>query len=103
VTIQLEDGTVVDLGPAQVVEYGGGDDARRYSVTLRVNGEEIGTVESYRSNSWREHHGIRTSIRGRPKRWSGTLPAARSVGRHYWTRRAALEALVEAERIEAGA
>lgn len=93
--LALDDGTEVVLGPPKPRGYGA-KDSRRYVVS--VAGTAIGTVESWRSESWRKHGRIRTSLIGRPKYWASERPGARYVHRHDYTRLRAIESLVAAWR-----
>lgn len=74
------------------------EDDRAYAVLL--DGREIGTVRSRRTESWRTlPSGVRYGLRGRPKHWEAYRPNGQRVGHRYDTRgRAASELIERGER-----
>lgn len=114
--VELRDGTPVEVRKSaeqprrelfnpRLVD-GGRQDFVRWDV--RWDGKVIGTVESWRSASWRKSGRIRTSLRGHTKYWKEELAVAvlrengcewdRNGSRYLYTRRAAIERLVERYR-----
>ncbi len=82
----------LDFRPRPRSEYAA-KDCRQYAVYK--DGFEIGTVESKRTESWRQtSSGVRYSLRGKPKHWEATTKAGKRVGYRHYSRREATQALV---------
>lgn len=85
----------------ELIERDYHDDCRDYTVIEKATGRVIGTVESYRSESWMSNDaGVRYHYRGKPKEWSANRPGEWGGPYLYDTRRSAIERLLRNDRFD---
>lgn len=63
-----------------------------------LGGRSVGTVRSRSQESWEKSGRIRTRMRGFSRHWQATTSEGAVVGRLYYTRQAAIDALTEEHR-----
>lgn len=64
-----------------------------YKVISSEDGQELGTVHSCSSESWRKVGRIRTRLLGYARWWEAKDLDGKRVGYHWWTRHDAAKAL----------